>query len=342
MVRLSNVFIPAVYGSYTSLNNTDNDALVNSGIIAQSELFDQIAAGGAVEGTIPFWNDLDRTVEPNYSNDDPADFAVPGGVTTGTMKYRKSYLNQSYGSMDLVKELNASDPLAHIKQRFDNYWIGRRQLRLLATLKGVFADNAANDSGDMIIDISAEAGEAARWNSDAFIDGQFTMGDRAGSLAAMIVHSNIAKKMVKDDDVDTVRDSEGRVILRTYKEKILLVDDSMPVTGAGADRIYTSYLFGEGAFGFGGEEGHAFAMGEGVPAEGVWFEREEQAGNGGGMETIGERKTQILHPFGFSWVEAGAALAEFSPTDADIGLAAHWNRIVSRKNVPLAAIKSKA
>lgn len=340
MVRLSDVFIPAVYGSYTSLDTTENDALVQSGIIARNAVMDALASGGAKEGTIPFWKDLDRTIEQNYSNDDPADIAVPHGISTGTMKYRKSFVNQSFGSMDLVSELLEEDPLEVIKAKFDGYWIGRRQRRLLATLKGVFADNAANDGGDMIVDISGEAGEAARFNADAFIDAQFTLGDRAGGLAGMIVHSNVMKKMVKDDEIDTIRDSEGKVILRVYRDKFVMMDDTLPVTGSGADRIYTSYLFGAGAFGFGGEEGHAFALGEGQPASAAWVERTEQAGNGGGMEVIGERKTWLLHPFGFEWLEG--SLTEFSPTDADLGLAAHWNRVVSRKNVPLAAIKSKA
>lgn len=340
MVRLSDVFIPAVYGSYMSLDTTENDALIQSGIIARNTVMDRIARGGAKEGTIPFWKDLDRSIEQNYSNDDPADRAVPHGITTGTMKYRKSFVNQSYASMDLVNELLEEDPLEVIKAKFDGYWIGRRQRRLLATLKGVFADNAANDGGDMIVDISAEAGEAARFNADAFLDAQFTLGDKAGGLSGMVVHSAVMRKMVGDDEVETIRDSEGKVILRVYRDKFVMMDDTLPVTGVGPDRVYTSYLFGAGAFGFAGEEGHAFAEGEGIPAEGSWVERDEQSGNGGGSETIGERKTWLLHPFGFEWVEG--TLTEFSPTDADLGLAAHWNRVVGRKNVPLAAIKSKA
>jgi hypothetical protein len=84
-------------------------------------------------------------------------------------------------------------------------------------------------------------------------------------------------------------------------------------------------------------------MGEGVPKVAAEVNRTPMAGNGGGMESIWERKTWILHPFGFEWIESGAALAEFSPTLADLRLAAHWNRItVSRKQVPLAFIKSKA
>lgn len=340
MIRLSDVFVAPVYGSYTAVNNLENDALITSGIVAQSEVFDLIAEGGAKTGTIPFWRDLNRDDEPNYSNDDPADRATPLKVGTGTMSYRKSYLNQSFGSMDLVKELLKADPLQHVRNRFGNYWTGRRQRRLLATVQGILADNIANDGGDMVIDISAEVGAAALWNKDTYIDAAYTMGDKVGNLSAIMVHSSVAKRMAKTDAYQVVRDTEGKIIFRQYGDDMLLVDDTLPTEGVGADRVYTSLLFGAGAFGFGGVEGHAVALGEGTPADAVWFERDEQAGNGGGMETIGERVTQILHPFGFSWVEG--SLVEFSPTDADLRLAAHWDRVVERKHVPIAAIKSKA
>lgn len=340
MVRLSDIFIPAVYGSYTALNNLENDALVQSGILAENEILDALVEGGAKEGTIPFWLDLDRNVEPNYSNDDPADLAVPNKIGTGTMKYRKSYMNQSYGSMDLAAELLGQNPLERIRDRFGNYWIGRRQRRLIQTMKGVVADNIANDGGDMVTDISA-VGDGL-FNRDAFIDAAYQLGDRNRALTAMVVHSKVAGRMAKNDGIDTIRDSEGNIIMEVYDGKILIQDDTVPKTGAGANTVYDSYLFGAGAFGFGGVEGHAFGIGEGAPAVAAWVERTEQAGNGGGMEVIGERVTQIIHPFGFEWVEAGAALAEFSPTDADLALAAHWNRVVPRKAVPMAVIRSKA
>ena len=72
----------------------------------------------------------------------------------------------------------------------------------------------------------------------------------------------------------------------------------------------------------------------------AYVERVELAGNGGGQDIIGERKTWVLHPFGFSWVEG--TLVEFSPTLADLRSATHWNRVVDRKQVPMAFIRSKA
>lgn len=340
MIRLSDAFIPSVYGSYTAVNNPETSAFVQAGVIAQNGFMNKMIAGAGKTFVVPFWQDIDPTIEPNYSNDDPNDLAVANKIGSGTMTARKTWVNQSFGEMDLVPELAGSDPLQHVKNRFGTYWTRQQERRLIATCVGVLADNVANDGGDMLVDISGLAGDAAKFNSDSFVDAAYTMGDQAESIKAIAVHSSIEARMVKNDDIDTIRDSDGNIVMRAYKGRAVVVDDSLPVSGSGADRIYTSVLFGGGAIGFAGIEGHAFAMGEGLPKVPAWIEREEQAGNGGGMESIGERHTWMLHPFGFEWIEG--SLTEFSPTLADLRLAAHWNRVVVRKNVPLAFIKSKA
>lgn len=343
MIRLSDAFIPSVYGSYTAVNNPETSAFVQAGVIVQNDFMNAMIGGAAKAFTVPFWQDIDPTIEPNYSNDDPSDLAVANKIGSGTMTARKAWVNQSFGAMDLVAELSGSDPLQHVRNRFGTYWTRQKERRLIATCVGVMADNVANDASDMVVDISGAAGDAAIFGSDAFIDAAYTMGDQVENIKAIAIHSMIAARLDKSDQIDTIRDSKGEILLRTYKGRAVIVDDALPVSGSGSDRIYTSILFGGGAFGFAGVEGHAFAMGEGTPEVAAWVERVEQAGNGGGMETIGERRTWMLHPLGFEWVEAGGgALVEFSPTLADLRLAAKWNRVVVRKNVPMAFIKSKA
>lgn len=346
VVRLSDAFIPSVYGSYTALNSPETSAFVRAGIISTNDFLNNIARQGGINVTVPFWKDIDASIEPNYSNDDPADLAVPHGIPSGRMTARKAWLNQGFSEMDLVPELAGSSPLNHIRNRFGTYWTRQQEKRLIATCNGIMADNIAANASDMVVDISGRDDDAANFNSDAFVDGAYTLGDNAAAIQAIAVHSAIESKMVKNDDIETIRASDGSILMRTYRGRAVIVDDDLPVEGAGDDRIYTSILFGAGAFGFGGIEGHAFALGEGVPKVAAEVERNPRAGAGGGQESIWERRTWMLHPFGFTWTEPPPGdpdeLVEMSPTLADLAKASMWSRVVHRKNVPLAFIKSKA
>jgi hypothetical protein len=340
MIRLSDVFIPSVYLSYTAVNNPMTSAFVRAGVIANNPLLDAIAKGGGRLSTVPFWQDIDPTIEPNYSNDDPADMAVPNKIGVGAMTARKSWMNQGFGEMDLVAELSGAEPLQHVRNRFGEYWVRQQNRRLIATCVGVLADNVATNGGDMLVDISGNAGDAAVFGANAFIDAAYTAGENAEMFRAIAVHSMIMARMVKNDEIVYAQDSNGGLTIPTYKGRYIIVDDTLPVSGTGANRVYTSILFGSGAIGFGGVEGNAFGIGEGTPKVAAEVYRQATIGNGGGGESIWERKTWIIHPFGFEWVE-GTGMVEMSPTLADLRLASHWNRVVDRRQVPLAFIQSK-
>lgn len=339
VTRISDVFIHDVYGSYTAVNNPETSAFVQSGIIATSELLTSIARDGGKQMTIPFWNDLDPDSEPNYSNDDPADLAVADKVDAGTMTGHKCWLNKGYGEMDLLQELVTSSPMQRIRDRFGTYWTRQLERRLIQSCVGILNDNVANDASDMVIDISGLVGDDAVFGSNAFIDAAYTAGDRASQFTGIAVHSQIMARMVKDDEIVYIPDSEGNLRIPTYKGRVVIEDDLLPVTSGN----YTSILFGRGAFGFGGVEGSAFALGEGVPKKAFEMWSDPHPGSGGGTEEVWERRTWLLHPFGFDFVPAGGgALTEFSPTLADLASGAKWDRKIPRKLVPLAFIISKA
>jgi hypothetical protein len=240
--------------------------------------------------------------------------------------------------MDLVPELAGSSPLQQIRNRFGTYWMRQMERRVIAMSVGVLADNVANGGSDMLVDISGLTGAAAIFNSGTFLDAAYTMGDQAERISAIAVHSSIEARMLKNDEITTVRTSEGAFVMRTYRGRAVIVDDNLPVSGSGATRVYTSILFGSGAIGFGGVEGHAYAFGEGVPKVAAEVYRTPQAGHGGGMEELWERKTWLLHPFGYQYNEG--TITEFSPTLANLRDGTHFSRVVVRKNVPMAFVKS--
>jgi hypothetical protein len=161
-------------------------------------------------------------------------------------------------------------------------------------------------------------------SAGAFQDAAFTSGDAADVFSAIGVHSVVMNQMVKQDLIEYLRDSDGRIILATYLGKPVFMDDSL-VYGAGR---YLSVFFGQGAFGYG----------EGTPAVPVELERKPGGGKGGGAEVLWERKTFILQPAGFSW--KGSNNQNLSPTATQYAAAANWERVFDRKQVPFAAVIS--
>ena len=332
--QLADIIDVTVFNDLPAVNSPEKTAFYESGIVISSPLLDNLASAAGKIAELPFWNDLDETDAPNISTDDPTDIAVAAKVTQGEQISRKAFLNKGWSSSDLATEL-AMGPKAmeHVRSRVDTYWLRQWQRRLIASCNGILADNVANDSSDMVFDIAgATNGDVTSttvFTRQNFTASAFTLGDAVGGLSAVGVHSVVYKRMVDNDDIDFIPDSQGNMTIPTFLGHRIVVDDGLPVVpaaGAGAGDAaprYTTVLFGSGAFGFGNGQPN-------MPTE---IEREAAQGEGAGIETLWTRKTWLLHPFGF---QSTGTPASTSFSIAELELATSWDRVVPRKNVPLA------
>lgn len=327
-VQLSDIIDVKVFQDLPSVNSPEKTAFFESGVVTRNSLLDGIAAAAGKTAELPFWKDIDATVAPNLSTDNPATLATPDKIVQGEQIARKAFLNKGLSAADLASELAmGSRAMDQIRARVDAYWLRQWQRRLIASCNGILADNVANNSGDMVINVAAEATGSqtatTKFNRDTFTDAVYTMGDAADALRAIAVHSAVMKQMVKNDDIVYVPDSQGRLTIPTYMGLRVIVDDGLPVVaGTTSGFKYTSVIFGEGAFGYG----------DGAPVVPVEVQREANQGNGAGVETLWTRKTWILHPFGYQNTGTPASVS-FSL--AELAADAAWSRVVDRKNVPI-------
>ena len=327
--QLADIIDVTVFQDLPAVNSPELTAFYQSGVVVRTPLLDALANAAGKTAELPFWNDIDAAIEANLSSDDPAAVAAAQKLTQAEQISRKAMLNKGLSASDLAAELAMGEnAMTHIRNRVDTYWMRQWQRRLIASCDGILADNVANDSSDMVVDVAAEsiAGQSAatKFSRSNFTSAAFTLGDAFTNTGAIAVHSQVYKQMVDADDIDFIPDSQGQMTIPTYMGKRVIVDDGMTVTAGSTDGFkYTTVLFGAGAFGYG----------EGMPEYPVELERAESGGNGGGISTLWTRKTQILHPFGFK--STGTPTGD-SFSIAELKLATSWDRVVDRKLVPLA------
>jgi hypothetical protein len=328
--RLTDIIEPKVFLDYMAVNTAEKTAFYDSGIITTNAALNAKANSGGRIVDLPFWKDLANS-EPNYSSDDPALLAVPAKVSAGDQIARIAYVNNSWSTADLTGEIAGSDPMQRIARRVDEYWTRQLQARLIATTRGLLADNIAGNGGDMVFNAArTTAGAAAATNGftrSNFTSAAFTLGDSYENTGAIAVHSNIYKRMIDNDDIDFIKDSNGSLLVPTFLGKRIIIDDGMPVVTNATSTLleYTSVLYGAGAFGYG----------EGSHPNPVAVNREEAQGNGGGVEVLHSRKTWLLHPFGYAF--NSTSVAGVTPTLAELQAVSNWTRVFDeRKQVPIA------
>ncbi|WP_334437090.1 major capsid protein [Bradyrhizobium sp. AZCC 1610] len=315
------MIVPTKFNKYVQTLSTQKSRLFQSGIITDlTSTIDAEIEGKTVN--MPFFNDLDASEEEQVL-DDQSDLTV-GKMTTGQDVAVKLLRGKAFGTSDLAADLSGADPIDAIANRFADWWNKRFQTALLATLAGAMgsAAMAAN-----VNDISALTGGAEFFDADSFIDSAFLLGDEQGGLTGVAVHSLTLKAMVKADLIDFIPDSEGKLTIPTYLGKTVLVDDTMPVSGAGANRIFTTYIFGQGAIGFG----------ERSPK--VPVEVERQALKGMGQEYIVNRRQWVMHPRGIKWL--GTTQVGVTPNNAELALTTNWQRVYDAKIIRIVAFKHK-
>ena len=147
------------------------------------------------------------------------------------------------------------------------------------------------------------------------------------------MHSAVEAALRKLDLIDFIPDSQGEAQIRTFQGRRVIVDDGCPSRAGTTDGlVYTTYLFGPGAFGMG------FADLNGAPVEGGHgTEGCEMARDALNSDTfLVNRRRFIMHPRGVKFTSASVAGA--NPTNAELETAANWVRVWENKNVPVVAV----
>lgn len=338
--QVSDVVVPEIFTPYTQQLTEQKARLIQSGVLVRDPSLDNLLMGGGLTFNVPSFKDLANDAE-NVITDNPYDYdggdnSVPKKTSTSNEIAVRLSRHQSWASSGLAAVLAGADPMASIADRVAFYWARRLQAAFVATISGLFANNAEGSPGggatqnDMTNDVSGSSFVDGQTNftTEAFIDACVTMGDSMEDLVAVMVHSVVFARMQKNNLIDFIPDSQGVVQIPTFLGRQVIIDDSMPV----ASGVYRTWLFGSGALrlGVGSTD---------VPTE---VERRPNAGNGGGEEILHNRVQWVIHPVGNKWIGTapnGGPLNGDASTANTLAHADSWERSwPERKQIKVAQL----
>ena len=315
---ISDVIVPAVFNPYVIQRTAELSAFYQSGIIARTPALDVLASSGGKLVNMPFWEDL--TGDDEVLTDSTA-------LTVGKIGSDKDVAallarGRAWSVNDLAKALSGDDPMAAIGDLVADYWARRFQAILIKTLDGIFGNNATlmNTNQHDISGVPAAKDDDVI-SAKTAVDAIYKLGDNADKLTGFAMHSATVAKLAKDDLIEYIKPSEGAAEVPYFLGKRVVVDDGLPVSSG----VYTTYIFGAGAFGWG--EG-----GAPVPTETA---RDALAGD----DILIHRRHFILHPRGAAFQNASVTGA--TPSNTELANYQNWKRVYESKNVRIVQFKHK-
>src|SRR6516225_5073983 len=327
---VADIIIPTEFEKYAIERTAELSNFGQSGIIEMAQEFDALASGGGRETKMPFWKDLTAT---RQLLSDSAPLTV-NKITSDQDIARLHNDAQVWSVNHLAKVVSGDDPLQAIVDLVAGYWARTDEGLVISCLKGMFG--AASMVGNLLAIHSesvAATTAATKLNGATFVDACAKLGDSADRLTAVAMHSATEAALKKLDVIDFLPDSEGKPSLATFQGRRVVVDDTLPTRAGTTDgTVYTTYLFGQGAFAKGAAPLDGTPLQGGFGTEGVELARSALDSD----SLLINRRRYILHPRGVKFTSA--SVAGDSPTDTELQNQANWVRVWENKNVRLVAI----
>lgn len=332
MASLRSVFNKDVVLSYLPADPVRETPFWTSGAFNSDGRVSQLMAAGSATFEVPFINDLDAKLEPNYSNTIYTDIAVPRGIDAGKMQGRIAYLNEGFLESRLEKYLqNGVSALPLIAQQISGFWQQEAEQRAVATLVGIRNNDQAN--GKKITIESANAFDAS-----LFLDAEAGMARKYRGKGAIVVHPQVALALRKAQLLIPFTDPANLRTVDTFNGRTVIESlDGTKVGTTTANTQYVSYMLNE----------NAFAAESVVGNDDLEIERSASRANGGGTNTLWTRRNMLIQPMGYSFIApdntltGGTTNESVSASWADLQKAANWSLVADAEKVPFRIIVSK-
>ncbi len=317
--------------------NTPDLVLTNmlqSGAVVQDGEIANLISNGSNYYTVPFYDVLGGDEQDYNGVTDFTYDTIGGGTYSGVVFGRM----KAWDAVSFIKDFNSgADPMQQIINGVANYWIKKRQDRLISILEAVFGITGDADFALHTTNIAlGTAGTVADENKigvttieDACVK---ACGDNAGAFSLAIMHSVVANRLASLQLLEFSKYTDASGITRnlpigTINGKTVIVNDNVPRVASTHDVgefEYTTFILGEGAIRYASAPVDR-------PSE---LDRNPQLA--GGKDMIYTRVRETFAPAGFSFI--GDYSTDVSVPDAVLLTSASWVRKMPAKSILMAKV----
>lgn len=340
VTQIGNMVEPQVWQPYMTETTAEVSALFRSGVIQQNEEFDEMTSQKGQFVELPFFKDLARgSLDSGFASQKhtDSDTISVNARASGKQRAVKHRRADSWGTADLVQNVIGDDPLEGVAELIADFWASEIELAVLMTLNGLFKASGplGSNNANHIVDIGAEDGTSdtkvtiagPNDRAEPLIDAMNKLGDNWDNITAIAMHSKPFSDLQKANLIEFEPLDVQDLRIPRFMGRQVVVDDNLPYTpGTGSPAVdrYTTYLFGEGAVGYG----------EGSPE--VPFETERDARENGGQEVIVSRRHFTAHVNG---IQYSGDPADDTPTQSELETASDYSLEYESKNVHVTAVE---
>lgn len=329
--KISDLWVPEILVEGMKEEVVERTAFIDSGVVATSPTVTAAASGPGTAIQIPF------IVTPNHDDEIQKQDTAPSmnklgsGLQIAAISNRVSTLGHTAlaGQVSGIKP--GGDLLRVLLDVVQGLRKRQRNRYVLAQLQGLFhtvSAPAANTGAfkalrlDQFLEDGAIPLAANLVDSEMLLDAIALAGENSQYFTggAIHMHSDIANALNKQDQIDTIRNSEGRIVYQSWKGLTVVISDKLIRVGGTSGNVYTTFICGLGSIAMGDKPQMVGGIGNPVIDVASLNINADVTKNNAG---IYDRTRFICHPQGAKWTGTPAD-TDGGPTNAELATYGNW------------------
>ncbi|MCC5840457.1 MAG: hypothetical protein JJT96_10045 [Opitutales bacterium] len=337
---ISNLWSPAkiVIGLPEMLTAYAGD-FFGSGVISPDRTATEAASGGGDVAKIRLLR------EPDHADAIQIEDTAPTVNGVSRSEWDAPILNcvNAIGQTALSGAVSETDPVFFAQTVINRLRQRNRLATLIGLLNAAFDDALSANSENSFVEVQTSVAGSHFIDTDRILAACARLGDNKAALSGgvMLVHTDIETALNKQDQIELVRSSEGRLILKAWKGLLVVTGaDSLLVragTGDPASKVYQSFIFAPGSIAWG--EKPQIAGGReiaGTPESVASIILDGDAGKNN--RVLYDRTRFVLQPRGLKWTGDPAGQ---SATNAELATPGNWALGAASANlVPIVRVQT--